>query len=83
LPPVRSGVVNTFSIVAYDPETGDLGVAVESKFFSVGSVVPWARAKVGAVATQSSANVAYGWDAGIAGLGQIRARDSKEVDRSR
>jgi uncharacterized Ntn-hydrolase superfamily protein len=60
LPPVRSGVVNTFSIVAYDPGTGDLGVAVESKFFSVGSVVPWAKAKVGAIATQSSANVAYG-----------------------
>jgi uncharacterized Ntn-hydrolase superfamily protein len=62
LPPVRSGAVNTFSIVAYDPETGDLGVAVESKFFSVGSVVPWAKAKVGAIATQSYANVAYGAD---------------------
>src|SRR6185503_2883520 len=60
LPPVRSGVVNTFSIVAHDPETGDLGVAVESKFFGVGSVVPWAKAKVGAIATQSSANVTYG-----------------------
>lgn len=62
LPPVRSGAVHTFSIVAYDPETGDLGVAVESKFFSVGPVVPWARAKVGAIATQSYANVAYGPD---------------------
>jgi uncharacterized Ntn-hydrolase superfamily protein len=60
LPPVRSGAVNTFSIVAYDPDTGELGVAVESKFFSVGSVVPWAKAKVGAIATQSYANVAYG-----------------------
>lgn len=50
----------TFSIVAYDPETGDLGVAVQSKFFGVGSVVPYARADVGAVATQSFANPTYG-----------------------
>src|SRR5688572_1429314 len=62
LPPVRGGAVNTFSIVAYDAETGDLGVAVESKFFSVGPVVAWAKAKVGAIATQSYANVAYGPD---------------------
>lgn len=52
--------VNTFSIVARDPATGELGVAVESKYFSVGSVVPWARAGVGAVATQSLAKITYG-----------------------
>jgi uncharacterized Ntn-hydrolase superfamily protein len=52
----------TFSIVARDPATGDLGVAVQSKFLAVGSCVPWARAGVGAVATQSLANVAYGPD---------------------
>lgn len=52
--------VNTFSIVAYDPETGDLGVAVQSKFLGVGSVVPWAKAGVGAIATQSYANTQYG-----------------------
>ena len=52
----------TFSIVALDPETGDLGVAVASKFLAVGSVVPWARAGVGAVATQAWANVSYGAD---------------------
>ena len=52
--------VATFSIVAYDPDTGDLGVAVQSRFFGVGSVVPWARAGVGAVATQSLANTTYG-----------------------
>ncbi|HEX7472108.1 MAG TPA: DUF1028 domain-containing protein [Candidatus Limnocylindrales bacterium] len=52
----------TFSIVARDPATGDLGVAVQSKFLAVGAVVPWARAGVGAVATQSFANVAYGPD---------------------
>lgn len=57
LPPVA-----TFSVVGFDPATGDLGVAVQSKFFGVGSVVPWARAKVGAIATQSYANVAYGPD---------------------
>ena len=50
----------TFSIVALDPATGDLAVAVQSKFLAVGAVVPWARAGVGAVATQSFANVAYG-----------------------
>ena len=52
--------IATFSIVGFDPKTGDLGVAVQSKFFSVGSVVPWAKAGVGAVATQSWANVSYG-----------------------
>lgn len=50
----------TFSIVARDPHTGDLGIAVESKFLAVGAVVPWARAGVGAIATQSWANTAYG-----------------------
>jgi uncharacterized Ntn-hydrolase superfamily protein len=52
----------TYSIVALDPTTGDLGVAVQSKFLAVGSVVPWARAGVGAIATQSFANLAYGPD---------------------
>ncbi len=51
---------STFSIVAFDPKTQDLGVAVESRFVAVGSVVPWAEAGVGAVATQSFANTAYG-----------------------
>lgn len=52
--------VNTYSIVAFDPRTGELGVAVESKYFGVGSVVPWAKAGVGAVATQAWAKVGYG-----------------------
>ena len=52
--------VETFSIVGYDAETGDLGIAVQSKFFAVGSVVPWAEAGVGAIATQSWANTTYG-----------------------
>ena len=54
-------LVSTFSIVASDPETGEVGVAVASRFFSVGSVVPWAKADVGAVATQSFANTSFGW----------------------
>jgi uncharacterized Ntn-hydrolase superfamily protein len=52
--------VSTFSIVAIDPSNGDLGVAVASRYFSVGSVVPWALAGVGAVATQANVNVGYG-----------------------
>ena len=52
--------VSTFSIVGYDPSNGDLGVAVQSKFFAVGAVVPWAEAGVGAIATQSWANTTYG-----------------------
>jgi uncharacterized Ntn-hydrolase superfamily protein len=51
---------STFSIVAADPEAGEVGVAVASRFFSVGSVVPWARAGAGAVATQSNANTTFG-----------------------
>lgn len=52
--------VTTFSIVGYDPDNGDLGVAVQSNFFAVGAVVPWAEAGVGAIATQSWANTTYG-----------------------
>jgi len=52
----------TFSIIGYDPETEELGIAVQSKFLGVGAVVPWAKAGVGAVATQSYANPAYGPD---------------------
>jgi uncharacterized Ntn-hydrolase superfamily protein len=52
--------VHTFSIVAYDPETGELGVAVQSHWFSVGSIVPWAEAGVGAIATQSFVDPSYG-----------------------
>jgi uncharacterized Ntn-hydrolase superfamily protein len=52
----------TYSIVARDAASGDLAVAVQSKFLAVGAVVPWARAGIGAVATQAFANVAYGPD---------------------
>jgi uncharacterized Ntn-hydrolase superfamily protein len=53
-------LISTFSIVARDPQSGELGVAVASRFFSVGSVVPHLRANAGAVATQANANVTYG-----------------------
>lgn len=52
--------VHTFSIVARDPATGELGVAVQSHWFSVGSVVAWAEAGVGAIATQSFVDPSYG-----------------------
>lgn len=59
--PVRTGrPVHTYSIVARDPATGEMGVAVQSHWFSVGSVVPWAEAGVGAVATQSFVEASYG-----------------------
>lgn len=60
---------STFSIVAYDPAAQEWGIAVQSKFLSVGAVVTWARAGVGAVATQAHANTAYGPD-GLAMLAQ-------------
>jgi uncharacterized Ntn-hydrolase superfamily protein len=50
----------TFSIVARDPQTGEQGIAVQSRFLAVGAVVPWARAGVGAIATQSWANTSFG-----------------------
>jgi uncharacterized Ntn-hydrolase superfamily protein len=53
--------IATFSIVARDSVTGELGIAVASRFFGVGVVVPWAKADVGAVATQSYANTTFGW----------------------
>jgi uncharacterized Ntn-hydrolase superfamily protein len=56
--PVRP--VHTFSIVARDPDTGELGVAVQSHWFSVGPIVAWAEAGVGAVATQSFVDPSYG-----------------------
>ncbi len=59
----------TYSIVARCPDTGQLGVAVQSHFFSTGAVVPWLEAGVGAVATQATAEVAHGPD----GLARLRA----------
>lgn len=59
-PPDLLKRAHTYSIVAYDSATGDLGVAVQSKFPNVGGIVPWAKAGIGAVATQSLGNTAYG-----------------------
>ncbi len=58
--PLRDPLVSTFSIVAVDLENGDVGVAVQSKFPNVRPVVPWAKAGVGAIATQSFANTSFG-----------------------
>lgn len=66
---------STFSIVALDPATGQLGIAVTSKFPAVGNGVPWAKAGVGAVATQALANLAYGDD----GLKMMAAGLSAEM----
>lgn len=63
-PDIRPAIVTprfgTFSIVAADLERGEWGIAVQSRFLAVGVVVPWAKAKVGAIATQALANVRYG-----------------------
>ena len=72
----RTDGVATFSIVGFDPKTGDLGVAVASRFLAVGAVVPWAEAGAGAVATQAYANVAFGPD-GLKAL-----REGKSADQA-
>ncbi len=59
-PNIADRLVHTYSVVARDPHSGQLGVAVQSHFFSVGSIVPWAEAGVGVVATQAFANANYG-----------------------
>src|SRR5262245_728360 len=74
-----ASLAHTFSIVARDPQTGELGVAVQSHYFSVGPVVPWAESGVGAVATQSLVLVDYGpkgLDLMRAGLTAQEALDS-------
>src|SRR5947209_5257822 len=72
-------LAHTFSIVARDPTTGEMGVAVQSHYFSVGPIVPWAEAGVGVVATQSLVLVDYGpkgLDLMRAGLTPRQALDS-------
>jgi uncharacterized Ntn-hydrolase superfamily protein len=71
-PAVCGRPVHTYSIVARDQETGQLGIAVQSHYFAVGSIVTWAEAGVGAVATQSFADPAYG----KLGLDLMRAQRS-------
>jgi uncharacterized Ntn-hydrolase superfamily protein len=58
--PPKDRLVCTFSVVGYDPEKKEWGIAVASRVLAVGSIVPWAEANAGAVATQSFANVTYG-----------------------
>jgi uncharacterized Ntn-hydrolase superfamily protein len=80
----------TYSLVARDPETGELGVAVQSHFFSVGSVVCWAEPGVGAVATQSFAEPSYGpgglelmrsGRSAMGALGELVDKDQGEAQR--
>ena len=76
--------VSTYSIVALDETTGELGVAVQSHWFSVGFLVPWAKAGVGAVATQSFVKVDYGPDglqlmeSGITAVDALKTLTSKD-----
>ncbi|MBI1803195.1 MAG: DUF1028 domain-containing protein [Ignavibacteriae bacterium] len=85
----RHDVVATYSIVAWDSATGDLGVAVQSKFLGVGAVVPFAKAGVGAVATQAFANTTYGprglalLDSGMMAQQVVEALTQNDSDRSR
>jgi uncharacterized Ntn-hydrolase superfamily protein len=67
--PAAQRPVHTYSIVARDPDSGQLGVAVQSHWFAVGTLVPWAEAGVGAVATQSFVELRYGY----AGLDLMRS----------
>ena len=67
-------LVSTYSIAACDLEAGQWGVATQSKFLAVGSVVPWAEPQVGAIATQSYANPRYGPD----GLALLRGGAAAE-----
>lgn len=65
---------STFSVVAADVRTGEVGIAVQSKFLSVGAIVPWVRAGVGAIATQAFANTAYG----PVGLSRLQAGETPQ-----
>jgi len=70
----RFPMAHTYSIVARDPITGDMGAAVQSHWFSVGSVVPWAEAGIGVVATQAMADISYGPN----GLSAMASNDDVE-----
>ena len=72
----RPRAIHTFSIVARDPANGDVGVAVASKFLAVGTAVPFAEAEVGAVATQSYANLGYGPNGLAMMAGGLSARET-------
>lgn len=74
LRPATAPHIATFSIVALDPETGDYGVAVQSRYFAVGAVVPHAAAETGAIATQARGNLLYG-EQGLALLADGKAAD--------
>lgn len=89
LPASTGEEVATFSIVGFDPATGELGVAVASKFLAVGAVVPWAKAGVGAIATQAYANTTYGPEglrllaSGLSAHEVIDSLTTRDPDRER
>jgi uncharacterized Ntn-hydrolase superfamily protein len=70
----------TFSIVAADPDTGEVGCAVQSRYFAIGAVTPWVRAGVGAVATQAMGVVARNGERVLAALA-AQAEPSQALDR--
>jgi len=66
----RVDIAGTFSIVAADPATGDVGCAVESRYFAIGAVTPWVRAGIGAVATQAMGVVARNGERALSALAE-------------
>ncbi len=75
-------LVHTYSIVARDPATGEMGVAVQSHWFSVGSIVTWAEAGVGAVATQSFVDPGTGLADWLSSA-EVSARQTRSTSSSR
>lgn len=81
--------ISTFSIVAYDSVAEEWGIGVQSKFLAVGSVVPWAKAEVGAIATQAMGNTTYGprgldlLEGGMEAAEVVRTLTSEDPDRER
>lgn len=77
--PRPKDLASTFSLVGRDPATGEMGIVVASKYLAVGSAVPWADARVGAIATQSYVNVTFGPE-GLALLNQGKSpRDTLDL----
>src|SRR6476646_4646805 len=87
--PVVRPVIATFSICACDLDAGQWGVATQSKFLGVGSIVPWAAPQAGAIATQSYANPRYGPDglellrAGLAAEDVVQRLTAADDDRAK
>ncbi len=81
-PPVKDDFAHTYSIVAYDENTGEMGVAVQSHWFAVGKVVPWTTTNAGVVATQSFVNIDYGTQ-GLELMQQMPTQEALDRIRSK